>query len=71
MRKHQLNALLRKSLVYQKKNWGQNCCVLVSPVVLIALLGIMQTLIDQLLDRDEAKVCSTCIRFTANSGRSA
>ena len=54
---HQVDALLRKSVAFQKKNWAQNCCVIACPLVLIALLGVIQVLIDKLLDAPDAKVC--------------
>ena len=44
---HQLNALLRKSVAYQKKNWAQNCCILVVPVLILLLLAVAQALIDR------------------------
>jgi hypothetical protein len=33
VQRQQLNALLRKSVAYQRKNWAQNCCVIDQPVV--------------------------------------
>jgi hypothetical protein len=56
LQKQQLNALLRKSVAYQKKNWCQNCCVIASPLLLIALLGILQVLIDKLLNDPDTSV---------------
>jgi hypothetical protein len=52
---HQLNALLRKSVAYQKKNWAQNCCILICPVVVLLLLSIGQALIDREIRKDTRK----------------
>ena len=60
VQRHQINALLRKSVAFQKKNWAQNCCVIACPLVLIALLGGIQVLIDKLLDEPDAKVRRDC-----------
>ncbi|WCJ35970.1 ABC transporter A family member 7 [Euphorbia peplus] len=43
----QTDALLRKNLIYQKRNAKANCCLIVFPVLLCILLFIAQTLIAQ------------------------
>lgn len=51
----QVNALLRKSWAYQRKNICSNVFILVAPIVICALLGVLQTLLDNLISED-AKV---------------
>lgn len=51
----QVNALLRKSWAYQRKNICSNIFILVAPIVICALLGVIQTLLDNLIS-DDAKV---------------
>lgn len=46
VRAFQVNALVRKSLTYQKKNVSTNICVLVTPIIIIGLLAAIQRLID-------------------------
>ena len=48
--KAQTNALLRKSLTYQKRSWGTNCCLLSAPICFCILLAILQAAINQILD---------------------
>lgn len=45
----QVNALLRKSWAYQRKNISSLLCVLLAPIVVATLLGILQSLVNNLL----------------------
>jgi cell division protein FtsX len=45
----QVNALLRKSWAYQRRNVCMNVCVLLSPIILCAILGVMQIVINNLI----------------------
>ena len=51
----QVNALLRKSWAYQRKNVCGNIFILCAPILICALLGVLQTLLDNLIS-DDAKV---------------
>lgn len=53
----QVNALLRKSWAYQRKNISMNMCILLAPIVIAALLGVFQILISNLLS-GIGSVCS-------------
>jgi hypothetical protein len=44
-----VDALLRKSWTYQRKNICMNLCVILSPVVLVTILGVLQSLVDNLV----------------------
>ncbi|KAL9243222.1 hypothetical protein vseg_017135 [Gypsophila vaccaria] len=50
----QSNALLRKNLVYQRRNKCQNCCLFVTPVFILIILVVLQTYIEHQL-RDKTK----------------
>jgi hypothetical protein len=54
--KQQLNALLRKSLAYQRKNYCQNCCVMTLPILLIGILAVGQRLLDSLISTGDNEV---------------
>lgn len=56
MQRHQVNALMRKSWAYQRKNMVSNVCIVLAPIVIATLLGVLQYLIQQTLD-DEDRVC--------------
>lgn len=45
----QANALFRKNLTYQKRNWKTNCCLVAFPIVLCVLLVVMQFLINSFI----------------------
>lgn len=53
----QVNALIRKSWAYQRKNVSSLLCILLAPIVIATLLGVLQSLVNNLL-RDKGKVCS-------------
>lgn len=48
----QANALFRKNLTYQKRNWRTNCCLVLFPIALCILLVVIQTAINNLLGDD-------------------
>jgi hypothetical protein len=54
--KQQLNALLFKSLAYQRKNYCQNCCVISLPILFIGLLAVSQLLLNRVRSTDNKKV---------------
>lgn len=43
----QVNALMRKSWAYQRKNVSMNICILMSPIVTATVLGVLQYVIDK------------------------
>ncbi|KAG0592931.1 hypothetical protein KC19_1G291300 [Ceratodon purpureus] len=45
----QANALFRKNLTFQKRNWRTNCCLVFFPIFLCILLVVIQTAINNLL----------------------
>lgn len=55
VQKKQINALLRKSLTFQKKNYCMNACLIISPILLTGLLGLLQFLIGRIIN-EEAQV---------------
>lgn len=61
----QANAIMRKNFVFQKRSWANNLCLLLTPVLLCALLGILQALINILLNGDSFKCGCKCIEFSA------
>lgn len=61
----QANAIMRKNIVFQKRSWANNCCLLATPVVLCALLGILQALINILLNGESFKCGCQCIEYSA------
>jgi hypothetical protein len=66
----QFNALLRKSLAYQRKNVWVNVCVLLAPIILAILLAILQKLFDDLLldiEVSRHELGPPCSIFTTNS----
>uniref|UniRef100_A0A7I4CAU7 ABC transporter domain-containing protein n=1 Tax=Physcomitrium patens TaxID=3218 RepID=A0A7I4CAU7_PHYPA len=42
----QADALFRKNLTYQKRNWKTNCCLIIFPVALCITLVVMQAVIN-------------------------
>eukprot|EP00892_Ulva_mutabilis_P007665 jgi/Ulvmu1/5270/UM022_0064.1 len=63
----QVNALLRKSLAYQRKNICSNVFILCAPIIICALLGVLQTLLDNIVAGD-AKCGCECIRCQTDNG---
>eukprot|EP01025_Chloroclados_australasicus_P028913 TRINITY_DN286_c0_g1_i4.p1 TRINITY_DN286_c0_g1~~TRINITY_DN286_c0_g1_i4.p1 ORF type:complete len:1073 (-),score=121.43 TRINITY_DN286_c0_g1_i4:266-3484(-) len=57
----QTKALFRKSVAYQRKNWGTNCCLLWSPIVFTIILYALQVVIDNSLDTPENRCGCKCI----------
>uniref|UniRef100_A0A803N332 ABC transporter domain-containing protein n=1 Tax=Chenopodium quinoa TaxID=63459 RepID=A0A803N332_CHEQI len=51
----QANALLRKNLVFQRRNKRSNCCLIIFPVLLCVLLAVLQRAIDNELNKDKYK----------------
>lgn len=55
-----MNALVRKSWTYQRKNISMNVCVLMAPIVVAILLASMQTLLDDATAEDQFDRVLTC-----------
>lgn len=53
---HQVDALMRKSWAYQRKNIFSNVAVILSPIIIAIILGVLQTLLQRELDDDD-RVC--------------
>lgn len=49
----QANALLRKNLIYQKRNCCTNCCLIFIPIFLCVLLFLIQTAVNNLIANNE------------------
>ncbi|KAK1357751.1 ABC transporter domain-containing protein [Heracleum sosnowskyi] len=64
----QPNALLRKNLTFQKRNMGANVRLILFPLVLCFLLVLLQTIINNQLDKASNKCGCTCIH-TDGDGR--
>jgi hypothetical protein len=57
----QVNALLRKSWAYQRKNICMNIFILLAPIAIAILLGVLQALFDSLLsDQSQVQLPETC-----------
>jgi hypothetical protein len=55
----QANALLRKSLTYQKRNVCTNICLVSSPILFCAILFVLKLLVNGFVsDKDENNVRS-------------
>ena len=46
----QVNALMRKSWAYQRKNASMNICTLMSPIVCATVLVVLQYIIDKSIE---------------------
>ncbi|KAK1357752.1 ABC transporter domain-containing protein [Heracleum sosnowskyi] len=57
----QANALLRKNLTFQKRNMGANVRLILFPFVLCLLLVLLQTIINNELNKASNKCGCTCI----------
>ncbi|XP_078149465.1 ABC transporter A family member 7-like [Carex rostrata] len=57
----QANALLRKNLTFQKRNVKSNMCIVAYPVLICVLLIILQTLINNEIDKPKYKCGCKCI----------
>eukprot|EP00899_Mesostigma_viride_P019984 jgi/Mesvir1/27988/Mv20187-RA.1 len=57
----QTNALFRKNLTFQKRNWRTNCCIVATPLLLCILLVLMQKAIDNALDDPSNKCGCVCL----------
>ena len=68
VQKKQINALLRKSLTFQKKNYCMNACLVISPILLTGLLGLLQFLIGRVINEENKARPRT---FCTNSALSA
>lgn len=66
-RKTQANALFRKNLTFQKRNWRTNCCLVFFPVFLCILLVVIQTAINHLLSGSDFK-CGCRVLPDPNGG---
>uniref|UniRef100_A0A803M7W3 ABC transporter domain-containing protein n=1 Tax=Chenopodium quinoa TaxID=63459 RepID=A0A803M7W3_CHEQI len=51
----QANALLRKNLIFQRRNKRSNCCLIIFPVLLCILLSLLQRVIDNELSKEKFK----------------
>uniref|UniRef100_A0A803N329 ABC transporter domain-containing protein n=1 Tax=Chenopodium quinoa TaxID=63459 RepID=A0A803N329_CHEQI len=51
----QANALLRKNLIFQRRNKRSNCCLVIFPVLLCILLSVLQRVIDNELSKEKFK----------------
>jgi hypothetical protein len=60
----QANAIMRKNFVYQKRSWNSNCCLLLTPVLLCAILGILQALINIVFSGDSFKCGCLCVEYS-------
>ncbi|CAI5486916.1 unnamed protein product [Closterium sp. Naga37s-1] len=45
----QANALLRKNVTFQKRNWGTNCCLVSMPILMCVLLKVLEIAINKIL----------------------
>eukprot|EP00897_Mesotaenium_endlicherianum_P000652 jgi/Mesen1/10588/ME000085S09921 len=62
----QANALLRKDLVYQKRNCATTACLICVPVVLCLMLAGLQAAINALLSDDKYKCGCKCFAYENN-----
>ncbi|KMS97646.1 hypothetical protein BVRB_5g125070 [Beta vulgaris subsp. vulgaris] len=51
----QADALFRKSLIYQKRNKSQNCCLLITPLVIVAFCGLLERYMVDISKADTSK----------------
>ncbi|KAG5032123.1 hypothetical protein JHK82_015710 [Glycine max] len=58
----QANALLRKNLTFQKRNVKTNVRLIMSPFILCLLLVLLQSLVENQLDKAENKCGCVCVR---------
>ncbi|GMH40482.1 hypothetical protein BSKO_08386 [Bryopsis sp. KO-2023] len=76
--KGQVNALVRKNLMYQRRRPCSNICIVLLPILFVGLLTALQKLvIDKLLDSRDNKCgclclqcCNTVIKSSCRSGTS-
>lgn len=59
----QSNALMRKNLTFQKRNWGTNLCLILTPLVFSILLFVIQRVVDTAFDQDDFKCGCLCTRY--------
>ncbi|BBN17972.1 protein MpABC85 [Marchantia polymorpha subsp. ruderalis] len=51
----QANALLRKNIIYQKRNSATNCCIVSFPIAICILLFVFQRVINNVFDKADYK----------------
>lgn len=64
----QANALLRKNLVFQRRNKRSNCCLVIFPVLLCVLLSVLQQVIDNELNKEKYKCGCAQVNGTTECG---
>lgn len=62
----QANALLRKNLIYQKRNRKTNIRLVASPFVICMLLVLIQVLVNRELDKPSNRCGCTCVNTAGN-----
>ncbi|KAG0620187.1 hypothetical protein M758_4G196700 [Ceratodon purpureus] len=60
----QANALLRKNLTFQKRNWRTNCCLVLFPITLCILLVVIQVAVNSVFSGDDFKCGCKCVPNT-------
>ncbi|XP_010689557.2 ABC transporter A family member 7 [Beta vulgaris subsp. vulgaris] len=64
----QANALLRKNLVFQRRNKRSNCCLIIFPVLLCVLLSTLQRVIDNELNKEKYRCGCAQVNGTTECG---
>ncbi|XP_057526866.1 ABC transporter A family member 7-like [Amaranthus tricolor] len=64
----QANALLRKNLIFQKRNRRANCCLVVFPLLLCILLSVLQRVIDNELNKEKYRCGCAKVNGTTECG---
>uniref|UniRef100_A0A7I4ACZ0 ABC transporter domain-containing protein n=1 Tax=Physcomitrium patens TaxID=3218 RepID=A0A7I4ACZ0_PHYPA len=60
-KKTQANALFRKNLTFQKRNWRTNCCLVLFPALLCILLVIIQVAVNGVFNGSDFKCGCKCV----------
>ncbi|KAJ7541144.1 hypothetical protein O6H91_10G048600 [Diphasiastrum complanatum] len=64
----QTNALLRKNLTFQKRNWRTNACLVVFPLQLCIVLVVIQLLINSLIGGSKFSCGCACVPVNGSAG---
>ena len=61
----QTNALLRKNLTFQFRNWGTNLALVITPIAFLALLVVLQLVVNRQLSTPSNRCGCECLRCCA------
>ncbi|CAI5478439.1 unnamed protein product [Closterium sp. Yama58-4] len=63
----QANALLRKNVTFQKRNWGTNCCLVSMPILMCVLLKVLEIAINAILSGPDYRCGCICTATGQNN----